>query len=187
MRWTFLLLVVLAVGALAASANAEPWRLGSPLELSHAGSANQSEAVLSFTPRLPGVFDLDDARVTLTYAPLRSGGRHFGDMTSGEGFAIGGAIALDDVAVRGEIAQTTRGAVERDDVRATIEFGSVTTSMSYAELGGAGGIDSSRYALGADLATAPGVSVGAGLSYGLSDDAGDDDEAAGILRFRLSF
>lgn len=186
MRSVHTALVVIGV-VLSAPAAAEPWRLGSPLELTPRVNEDDARASLSFTPRLPGVFDLDEARVTLTYTPLDENDNLVAGRQSAEGFAIGGALALNDMVIRGELAQTASGLTERDDFEAALEVGDLTTRMSYAEVGGVGVSGESRYALGADLAAAPGLSVGAGLSYGLSEEPSVSSDTTGIVRFRLSF
>ncbi len=189
LRLPSIALFVVCVAAGASSASAEGFRVGDPLERSSLADATiADEAVLSFTPRVPGVFDLDDARVTLTYRPIESASA--AELRAGavsSGFAVGGALALDGVVISGEIAQTSARLAAREDIEAELSVGAVTTRMGYAEVENVTGDLRSSYALGADLATAPGVAVGADLTYGFSDDATAAEEAAGMVRFRLSF
>ena len=180
------LTVLVALAATPAVA-ADPWRLGSTLEAPAATAGDQS-ASLSFTPRLPGVFDLDSARVTLSYTPMvepidappgRAGAL--------EGFSVGGALAIDRFVVEGAVARTSSGLVERERLDAAIGFGGFTTRMHVQDteaVGSASG--STRYGIGADVTAAPGLSLGAGLDFSERAD-GLDDEAAGVVRFRLEF
>jgi hypothetical protein len=186
MRNVRLWIAVAALGVLGSPAVAdEPWRLGTSLETP---VLDEDAANLSFTPRLPGVFDLDSARVTLSYAPLQPQDERFsGGGRAVDGFAVGGALAVDRFVVEGALARATSPAGERERVDAAIGFGGFTTRMHLQDTESfASGASSTRFGIGADLTAAPGLSLGAGLNF--SDNAdGAEDDTAGVVRFRLQF
>ncbi len=179
-------IAVAALGVVGSPALAdEPWRLGTSLETP---VLDEDAASLSFTPRLPGVFDLESARVTLSYAPLALEDERFAGAARGvDGFAVGGALAVDRFVVEGALARATTPAGERERLDAAIGFGGFTTRMHLEDSEGFGaGEGSTRYGIGADVTAAPGLSLGAGLNF--SDNAdGAEDDAAGVVRFRLQF
>jgi len=187
MRHVLLFSMVAALGVAGAPALAdEPWRLGTPLQTPVLPDENA--ASLSFTPRLPGVFDLDSARVTVTYAPL---GQTDEDVVGGgrtvDGFSVGGALELDRFLVEGALARSSTATAERERLDAAIGFGGFTTRMHLQDTESvASGDGATRFGIGADVDAAPGLSLGAGLNF----SEGPDDEAddtAGVVRFRLQF
>jgi hypothetical protein len=165
-----------------------PWRLGDPLRLSPDAEAAPGTS-LSFTPRQDGVFGLDQARLELSLAPAPSlTGRDGGFAVNAETsrFAVGGALDFGAVELSGRLVGERGDDVAREGVDAALGLGSVTTRMSY--MAESGERATTRYGLGADLAAAPGVSVGAGLA--LEDDAADgagERATEGVVRFRLQF
>jgi len=179
-------IVVAALGSAGSPALAdEPWRLGTSLETP---VLHEDAASLSFTPRLPGVFDLESARVTLSYAPLALEDERFtGRGRAVDGFAVGGALTVDRFVVEGALARATTPAGERERLDAAIGFGGFTTRMHLQDTQSfASGATSTRFGIGADLTAAPGLSLGAGVNF--SDNAdGAEDDAAGVVRFRLQF
>ncbi len=187
MRHVFLFMGLVVAGVAPVSAHAdEPWRLGTSLE-SPTG-ADDEVASLSFTPRVPGVFDLDSARVTLSYAPLVRDEHTLGGGTRAvDGFSVGGALAIDRFMIEGAMARETSARVEHERIDAAIGFGGFTTRMHLQDSEGVSSGDAStRFGIGADLDAAPGLSLGAGLNFAESDDGAEDD-TSGVVRFRLQF
>lgn len=172
----------------------------SSLSLGTATSADEDGFSLSFTPRLPALGTLDRARLTLQLEPLDGADLGRGPVRSfavdpslgqpprdnGRGFAVGGVLAVDDIVVRGAFRQYDTGRSQQDDVSASFAIGRLTTGVAYREVGRATGGSESRYALGAELDASHGMSVGAGVTL-RSGSADVEDEATGVVRFRLSF
>lgn len=181
----FLLVAVFGVAGAPALAD-EPWRLGTPLETP--ALPDENAASLSFTPRLPGVFDLESARVTVTYAPL---GQDGDDVVGGgravDGFSVGGALEIDRFVVEGALARASTASAEHERLDAAIGFGGFTTRMHLQDTESvASGDGATRFGIGADVDAAPGLSLGAGVNF--SEGAGDAaDDTAGVVRFRLQF
>lgn len=187
MRDVVLFIAVVVLGAAVAPARAdEPWRLGTPLEAP--GGVDEAGASLSFTPRLPGVFDLESARVTLNYAPFAIEAEGIGAHTRrADGFSVGGALAVDRFVVEGALARSSSSLVERERLDAAVSFGGFTTRMHLQDTEPAGaGAGSTGFGIGADLEAAPGLSLGAGLNFA-EDTDGDDADTSGVVRFRLRF
>lgn len=163
--------------------------------LSGTGVAAEEGFNLRFTPRLPA-FGLDSAQLSLSLTPLESfdgpvGVQPFAPTTQDtpqgqvRGFAIGGALALDDVVLRGSFRQRA-GRGGREDVYGTsLSFHQFSTGFGYSEVERASGGVESRYALGAELDAGSGLNVGASLMYRQGD--GDGAETTGVVRFRLAF
>ncbi len=173
----------IALIATALPATAEEWLLGNPLR--HAGETDPAAPSISFTPRLPGVIDLGEAEFRLSYGPVSD---DFSGLSGdARGFAVGGALDLQGLSISARVVQAADGYAQFDEVDASISVGATTAFGSYREVDSGGGQASSRFALGADLAAAPGVSVGAGLAYEDRSDGGSADDATGLVRFRLAF
>ena len=190
MRAAILLLVTgfgLGVATQPAAAD-DAWRLGDPLRLTPDAAAT-SDLTLSFTPRRPGVFDLDQARLELALTPTQPYGDRFGAdrvEPQASGFAVGGALDFGEIEISGRLVGERGERVSRDGVDAAIGVGPVTTRMSYVEAEG-GDQPSTRLGLGAELEAAPGLSLGAGLAIEDEDAAEGERATEGVVRFRLSF
>jgi len=172
-----------AVGPAAAD---DRWLLGTPLE--SPALADEGGASLAFTPRLSGVFDLESARMSVTYTPLVP--RDTARIPSGDdhaGFAIGGALEIDHFVLEGGLARSSSAVGERERLDAAIGFGGFTTRLHLMDTESATtGAGTTRFGVGAELSAAPGLSLGAGLNF--SDNAaGEEDDTSGVVRFRVRF
>ena len=183
-------IAVVGFGAGGAAADDERMRLGDRLLNPPTGSAPFAAPGISFTPRQQSVFDLETARLHLSVAPFADHGasRHAAGAPGevGERLAIGGALDFGAVEVQGALSHRSLRTGRVDEVDAALDVGAFTTRMSYAEISGGDRDVETRYRLGADLETAPGLSIGADIA--VSEDAGSDDtDTLGVVRFRLSF
>ena len=184
------LLIVAPLGA----AQAESWLMGDPLRTSLADPEPRADLSLGFTPRL-GALSLDGVRLSLSMgAEGADAAPHHGalaeldernDALGNDSFVVGGALALEGVVLSAQIAQRNHLAGPSETVRAAVRAGNVTTALSYTD--GIAGGERERFALGTAFEAAPGISVGADLSLDDGIEAGDERDAAGVLRFKLEF
>ncbi len=185
MRFGFLGIVALGWVLAAGPATADGWRL-------EPGAGTDDGLSIRFTPRLSSIMSLDQAKLTLSLGaaglesePFAGGGRYEpGRPGETRGFQLGGALHLDDVRLGAGYVQTERGRVESDGFAAGLSYHRFSTGVGFTETVGPSG-STSRYALGAQLDAAPGLSVGADLT--VRDGEGEPVDTTGVLRLRLAF
>jgi hypothetical protein len=183
-----------AFAPLAAASADDHWRLGQPLLLSPA--PDQAGGLsLSFTPRSGGILSLDGAKLSVAVVPLdgtfadrdwQLDRREFDQRPVG-GFAIGGALVVDDVVLRGEFMQRESSRFQEGGVGASVRIDGVTTNFSYSEVEDTLGTGYNRLGVGAEYDAAPGLSLGAGLWLRDGEGGSAAGDATGSLRVRLSF
>ncbi len=181
--------LLIAVGCLAVvgNATASDWRTDSGLAL---GSAADDGLSIRFTPRLTSIMSLDQAKLTLSLGPVapdRSGlapAPQQREARETAGFQVGGALDLDSVRLGAGYVHRDGRFTETEGFTAGVTYNRFSTGVGYAETLGPSG-STSRYALGAQLDAAPGLSLGADLT--VRDGETDPVDTTGVVRLRLSF
>ncbi|MEO1091251.1 MAG: hypothetical protein AAFX81_11485 [Pseudomonadota bacterium] len=198
---TFRVLLAVVSGSLvvASQAHADSFAFGDPLRLAPSeASSPDDDLSVSFTPRLSGVFSLDSAKLSVSMKPVGDVSPvdvGLADPTTGfdrsrfdhgevRGFALGGALTLEGVAVSGALLQSEGQGYAEDGFSASVAAGGLTTGLRISEIDSSLTGSENRYSFGAELEAAPGLSFGAGVQLRDRDRA---DDATGSVRLRLSF